>query len=290
MELKFSRQEKIVGMFMVIIAILMLVSVVIVGRGKDWFKAYVVYYTVFNEAYNLKENAPVKMSNADIGKVEQITLYEDKVRVKLKILKEYSSRIKTDSYAVVESPTFIGSEYVSIKPGSHKAEPLKEGADIPSRAKKSIEEILAEFKVEETAKKVIAAAQDLSEIAAKMRDPHGPLFTALGNINRILAHIEAVTRDIQEGKGTVGEILKTKKLIEKVYAELDRVDKILANVQDGSQDIPQITSSVKRGVSEIRQGVKKIDSVVRAVQKNPFIQPNLPPEPQGEATDAGLRK
>lgn len=311
MELTFKRQEKIVGVFVLTIIILMLASVVIVGRGKDWFKTYVTYYTFFKETYNLKQGAPVKMSKADIGKVEQITLYEDRVRVKLLILEEYASRIKADSIAMVESPTFIGSEYVSIKAGSPEAPHLKEYDEIPSQAKKSIDDILAEFKIEETAKKVVAAVQDLSALASSLSDPKGPLYTALNNINSILAHVEGVTRDINEGKGNVGELLKTRSLLEKVYTELDRVDKILANIEDGSRkvgteidrvdrilaniedgsrDVPQITTSVKRGVSEIRQGVKRIDSVVQAVQQNPLIKPSLPPEPKGEATDAGLRK
>ncbi len=290
MDLTFRKKEKIVGTVMVIMALLLLASVIAIGRGKDWFKTYATYYTIFDETYNLRENAPVKMSKADIGKVKEITLYGDKVKVKLAILKEYTSRIKADSVATVESPTFIGSEYVSIKAGTAKAPLLKEGAEIPSKAKKSVEDILAEFKIEETAKKVIAAAQDLSDIAAKLHDPNGPLFTSLDNLNKTLAHMEGVTRDISEGKGNVGELLKTRKLIDNVYTELDRIDKILANIQSGSQDVPQITSSVKRGVSEIRQGVKRIDSVVEAVQQNPFIRPNLPPEPQGETTDAGLRK
>jgi len=49
MELSFRRQEKIVGVFMLAIVMLMLGSVVIVGRGKDWFKTYVTYYTFFKE-------------------------------------------------------------------------------------------------------------------------------------------------------------------------------------------------------------------------------------------------
>jgi len=113
-------------------------------------------------------------------------------------------------------------------------------------------------------------------LASKLSDPEGPLFIALNNINNILSHVEGVTRDINEGRGNVGELLKTRTLLEKVYAELDRVDKILANIENGSQDVPQITTSVKRGVSEIRQGVKRIDSVVQAVQQNPLIKPSLP--------------
>jgi phospholipid/cholesterol/gamma-HCH transport system substrate-binding protein len=290
MELIFKKREKIVGVFILVIGLLLLASVVVIGRGKDWFKTYVTYYTVFNESYNLQVDAPVKLSKADIGKVKEVKLHGDKVRVKLTILADYASRIRTDSVATVESPTFIGSEYVSIRPGSAQAKELKAGAEIPSKAKKSIDDILAEFKVEETAKKVLGAVQDLSDIAKKMNDPQGPLFTALKNVNGILRHVEEITRHINEGKGNVGELLKTEKLIKKVYVELDRIDKILANVQDGSQDVPQVTSSVKRGVNEIRDGVKRIDSVVKSVQQNPLIKPNLPPDPVGEKTDAGLRK
>jgi len=290
MELIFRKREKIVGVFILVIGLLVLASVVVIGRGKDWFKTYVTYYTVFKESYNLQVDAPVKMSRADIGKVREVKLYGDRVRVKLAILEDYASRIRADSVAIVESPTFIGSEYVSIRPGSAQTKELKEGSEIPSQAKKSIDDILAEFKVEETAKKVLGAVQDLSDMTKKMNDPQGPLFTALNNVNSILRHVEEITRHINEGKGNVGELLKTEKLIKKVYVELDRIDKILANVQDGSQDVPQVTSSVKRGVNEIRDGVRRIDNVVQSVQQNPLIKPNLPPEPVGEKTDAGLRK
>ncbi len=290
MELTFRKREKIVGVFILVIGLLLLASVVVIGRGKDWFKTYVTYYTVFKESYNLQEGAPVKLFKAEIGRVKEVKLYGDRVRVKLAILKDYSSRIRTDSVATVESPTFIGSEYVSIKPGSEKAKEIKADGEIPSQAKKSIDDILAEFKVEETAKKVVAAVQDLSDIARTMHDPEGPLFTALNHINQILKHVEGVARDINEGKGNVGELVKTRKLIDEVYKEMDRLDKILANLQEGSRDVPKVTSSVKRGVREIRDGVKRIDDVVQSIEQNPFIKPNLPPEPKGEKTDAGLRR
>ena len=312
MELTFRKQERIVGAFMVVMLLLLLVSVIVIGRGKDWFKHYVSFYAVFDESYNLKEGAPVKMSNADIGKVDKITLDENKVRVRFSILEDYAPRIRTDSIATVESPTFIGSEYVAIKGGTADAAILSEGSEIQSKAKKSISDLLAEFKIEETAKKVIAATQDLADIAAKLHDPNGPLFTALdtahkilANVEQVTANVETLTKEINEGKGNVGELLKTRKLIEHVYAELDRIgkiledveniytnriDKILENVQEGSRDIPQITTSVKRGVAEIREGVQRIDGVVQSIEKNPLIRSNLPPEQEGTATDAGLRK
>jgi phospholipid/cholesterol/gamma-HCH transport system substrate-binding protein len=325
MDLEFNRQEKIVGMFMVCMAVLLFSTVVIIGRAGDWFKTYVTFYTTFNESYNLQENAAVKLFKADIGRVKRITLVENKVKVKLAILEEYAPRIKTDSVATVESPTFIGDEYVAIKPGSRDAPLIPEGGEIPSMAKKSISDILDEFEVEKTAKMVIKAVQNLSEVAQILRDPNGPLLTGLDNISRII-------EDIQSGKGTAGSVLKSRELVENLLGKLDQTGNILENidrassktpetmdrindnianikttlkeletcvgllketlmnVKKGSHDIPRVTQSARRGIKEIRKGVENIETVVKSVKKNFLIRRNLPPEPEGETLDSGLRQ
>ncbi|MCK4466739.1 MAG: MCE family protein [Desulfobacterales bacterium] len=318
MNLDFSKKEKTVGTFIICIIVILLTTVVIIGRGKDWFKTYITYYTSFDESYNLTEDAAVKLFKANIGKVKKIILVENRVKVKLAILEEYSSRIRSDSVAIVESPTFIGSEYISIKPGSADSPLIPEGGEINSTAKKSISDLLAEFHVEETAKKVIRMVQDISEITQIMRDPDGPFFTTIDNLNKTIFHLEAITGDIQAGKGTVGSMLKSREVLQIILDDLDKVTQILKSiaeassktpeitnkvldsissikrilkeVEEGSHDIPEVARSTKRGVNEIREGVENIDKVVESLQKNFLIRPNLPPEPKGKNVDAGLRQ
>ncbi len=318
MRISFDSRERAVGAFMAIMVILLLTIIVMIGRGKDWFEAYVTYYTVFDEAYNLSKNARVKLFKAEIGKVKSVRLEGDKVKVTLAILKDYAPRIKTDSVATVESPTFIGSEYVSIKPGTPEAPPIPENGTIPSEARKSVADFIAEFEVEKTAKMVIQSVQGVSEIVAHMRDPEGPLYSSLDSIAKTLAHIEEVIREIREGKGSVGGLIRSEELLQKIYDQLGHVNRILTNVEDvtaktpdiadglrksmdminqiltnieqGSQDFPVVTKSTKQGIREIRDGVEEIDKVVQSVQKSFLIKPNLPPEPEGESIDTGLRR
>lgn len=307
-----------VGAFMVIMVILLLTIIVMIGRGKDWFEAYVTYYTVFDEAYNLSKNARVKLFKAEIGKVKSVRLEGDKVKVELAILKDYAPRIKMDSVATVESPTLIGSEYVSIKPGTPEASSIPENGTIPSEEKKSLADFMAEFEVEKTAKMVIKSIQGISEIVEHMRDPEGPLYSSLDSIAKTLAHIEAVTHEIREGKGSVGGLIRSDELLQKIYEQLEHVNRILtnveqataktpdvvdglrksmnmineilANIEKGSQDLPVVTKSTKQGIREIRDSVEEVDKVVQSVQKNFLIRPNLPPEPKGENIDTGLRR
>lgn len=317
MELIYKKREKAVGALLVAVAALLLFMVVLIGRSKDWFETYIIYYTFFNQGYNLQEDAAVKLSKAQIGRVRKITLSEDKVRVELAILEEYTSKVRADSIATVESPTLIGDEYVSIKLGSNYARQLKSGDIIPSKEKKSLDDYLEELEIEKTSKMLIGAIQNLSEVVKNLRDPKGPLFATLNNFSKIV-------EELQEGKGTVGGILKSEETLDKIDAILenvklttektpDTVDKVnenlaelkilingvkenvailkktLKNIEKGSEEVPQVTYTTRKGIQEIRDAVVNIDNVVQSIQKNAFIRSKLPPEPEGENIDAGLR-
>lgn len=329
MDLDFSIREKIVGAFMITIAILLLGTIVIIGRGKDWFKNYTSYYTTFDESHNIQKSTPVKLFNTDIGKVKKITLVGDKVKVRLLILEDFKSRIRTDSRVTVKSPTLIGSEYIAIIPGSKDAPLIPEDGLIPSQAKKTIGDYLDEFEVEKTGKMIIEAIQEISNIVKIIRDPQGPLFTALDKMNNTLANMEKITHDMESGKGTVGGILKSRALLEHIHQNLNQLGDnlstlekiehsvlenvqeintqeinqlvedikdavkvlktILVNIEKGSHDIPKVTQTTTEGIHEIRDAVEDIDKVVQSLKKNYLIKSNLPPEPEAVNVDAGLR-
>ena len=258
MRISFNARERIVGAFMVIMVILLLSIIVMIGRGKDWFKTYITYYIVFDEAYNLGKDARVKLYKADIGKVKSVRLEGDKVKVELAILEDYAPRIKTDSVATVESPTFIGSEYVSIKPGTPDTPPISEYGTIPSQAKKSLADIMAEFEVEKTAKMIVKSLQTISEIVEHMRDPEGPLYASLDSIARAMAHIEAVSLEIRQGKGSVGGLLRSEKLLHKIYEQLGSVKRSLTNLE-------QVTSTAHDITKKIEDAAAKAPNIVDAL-------------------------
>lgn len=345
MELNFSKTEKLVGAFVLGVTIMLIATVVVIGRGKEWFEDRVTFYTTFNESYNLQENAAVKLFKADIGKVSKISLTANKVRVRLEILEKYASRIRQDSIAIVDSPTFIGSEYISILPGKPDSPRIHEGGEIASREKKSVSDIVKEFEVERTARMIVKAVQDLSDLTRSIQSPDGPFMSALNNVNDITRHIESITGDVQKGKGVIGELVTSRSLIEGIENNLEQISRILshietasaktpdmmdqvssgldmavnvgdqgiksladvrqilddikiavatlnqivANVEKGSRDVPEITTTARQGIKEIREGVHNIDKVVKSLQKNVIIRSNLPPEPVEDDTTAGLR-
>ena len=248
MDLEFNRKEKVVGIFITVVVVLLFSSIIIIGRGKDWFKKYNIYYTTFAESYNLQPNASVKLHNAEIGKVKKITLVEDKVKVKLAVLAEHAYRIRKGTKTIVTSPTFIGSEYVSIIPGNSRLPLIEKEGEIPSEEKKSLSDFLDELEIKKIGDELVNAVQVLTETVHILRDPDGPLFTALKSLNNLLISAESITEDIQAGKGTIGDILKSTELLDKIMDSIDKTGVIIDDIAMASAKAPETVDMVRESL------------------------------------------
>jgi phospholipid/cholesterol/gamma-HCH transport system substrate-binding protein len=239
-------------MFIIGVSMLLLSTLVVIGRGKDWFETYITYYTTFNESYNLQENAAVKLYKTDIGKVKKITLEKDRVRVRLVIQEQYASRIRQDAVAVVESPTLIGSEYISIIPGSAQSPLIPEQGDIPTKEKRSIPDIFAEIEMEKTAQMVVQAIQDVSDVARYLSHPEGPLRTSLDNFQKTSSHVEQIASDLRAGKGPIGMALKSDDLLKQILHSIERMGAILDSIHAATAKAPAAMDLVQDNLAVYR--------------------------------------
>ncbi|BBO90905.1 MlaD family protein [Desulfosarcina ovata] len=266
METQYTRAEKSVGIFVVCIALLLLTTVVMLGRGKDWFAEEVVFYTVFKESYNLQANAAVKLFKADIGKVKRISLGEDNVKVQLAILSRYASRIREGSVAVVDSPTLIGSEFISIAPGPPTAAKIPPDGTIPSIEKKSISDILKEFEVEKTAMLMVQMIKQIAGLVSILKDPQGPLLTTLSNLEKTSAHLAQITGGIQDGRGTLGSLVASRELVAGVLSNLEKIHAVLSDLQTASSRGPAIMEQVGGNLATIQTAGNGVVENVQALK------------------------
>lgn len=289
MDLEFKRKEKVVGLFILFISILLLFSLVLVGRGKGLFKTYFKYYAVFEETYNLKDGAPVKLFNAEIGKVKEINLVDDEVRVEILIVDKYAGRVRESSYVTVKSPTFIGSEFIALMSQDKTSPLIPEGGKIPSIEKKSLSDIMDEFQVEKTAKKFVESVQQLSEMAQKLNSDKGPVFS-------VLYDIETIVDDIEKGRGNVGEILRSSNITDHVENRLVQIEKILEDVKaavsktphtvdlvnDNLEKVTKIGDNIELSseninllVTDLRKKVNEIDTIISNIEKSSETVPKI---------------
>ncbi|MDO9463566.1 MAG: MlaD family protein [Deltaproteobacteria bacterium] len=295
MEMKFSTMEKMVGAFLILSVIVVTGSVIVIGRGKAWFRDYAVYNIIFNEGYNLKEGATVKLFNTDVGYVTSLEITpQNKVGVTIKILKEHSKLIRQDSVALVDSPTFIGSEYISISAGSPGSLLIPEEGIIPSKRKKSLGDYAEEFHIDEKFNALTRILYDHEETINQLKDPEGPLLGTLWDLR-------SITDDIKRGQG-LGNILVKNDLYERLDRQMAHLEVILANAEKTSQGVEQAARVLPEAMQEMRnilqdiktasrdapaiargarENLQKLDQILESAKRNPLIKGGIPSKEKG---------
>jgi phospholipid/cholesterol/gamma-HCH transport system substrate-binding protein len=318
MRLQYSTMERMTGAFILLTLIVFLFTVAVVGRGKNWFRKHVIYYTTFEEGYNLVSGSRVKLLGTDIGSVTDVMLTTgNKVKVKVKVLAEYASRIRANSVATVESPTVIGSEYINIRPGTSKAAVIPPEGQIPTKEKKKFTEYLEQYEIGAKLEHIGKILEDLAQIADQLKDPKGPFFGTFGNLKRITGTVEA-------GEGSLGRLINSDELYEHMdtfvatlQETADHLVRAGASIEEGSAHLEKaaregpemvdktqelldrllkvqvILEKVMTEVPEIsvqaREGMQEVNRILDSVKENFLIRPNLPPPPESETHGLEIR-
>ena len=318
MRLQYSTMERMTGAFILLTLIVFLFTVAVVGRGKNWFRKHVVYYTAFEEGYNLVSGSRVKLLGTDIGSVTDVLLTTgNKVKVQVKVLAEYASRIRANSVATVESPTVIGSEYINIRPGSSKAAVIPPEGMIPTKEKKKFTEYLEQYEIGAKLEHIGKILEDLALITDQLKDPKGPFFGTFSNLQQITGTVEA-------GEGSLGRLIKSDELYEHMdtfvatlQETADHLVRAGVNIEKGSEHLEKATregpemvdktqelldrllkvqvilEKVMTEVPEIsaqaREGMQEVNRILDSVKENFLIRPNLPPPPDSETHGLEIR-
>jgi len=301
MVLKFGAKEQLVGIFLVITLFILTGAIVFIAQGKNWFRKHEQYHTFFKEGYNLSPGANVTLYHTKIGKVVKVRLTEDnRVRVDLKILAKYASKIREDTIATVESPTIIGSEYIAILPGTTQRPLLPLGAEIISTEKKALSDYMKEFKVEEKIEiltgimknikeitdrlkdpegGLLGALDNMKEMTARLKDPKGQIFASLDNIRHMtdrlkdpkgelfqtLGNLASISKKIKKGEGSVGRLLIKEDLYHKIEKEINKVDSVLGNIEITTARIPVIMDEAEKRLIEIKVPLTGLDNILKDV-------------------------
>lgn len=299
--LQIEFREKMVGFFIVITIGLALGILVFIGRGQHWFKKKTTYYTYFNEGYNLKPGAQVKIFNTWIGFVEKVELTrENRVKITIKIFENDAAKIRADSIATVDSPTIIGSEFIAITPGSPEKPAIPKGGIINSKAKKNIGEYLKEYDIEKKIEDFGQLISDLKIVMERLKDPKGPLFS-------VLYDMKDVMNQLNKGEGSLGRLVMEEDLyrearmaikdLREASASINELGNTVANgihlLPDTMEQINEITRKLDHVMSrlktaterapamqrEVEDALTEVNRILESLKKSFFIRHNLPQEP-----------
>src|ERR1700733_3361562 len=191
----------LVGLFILAVAIFYITGAGILGPKYR-------LYTYLPEVEGVTAGAPVRLDGVAIGNVEKIALNPhppdrtQSIQLILRIDKKFSPDVRTDSTASLVTEGLLGDRYVTIKRGL-TGEALKPNRTIPG-----------------------APAVAVTEMGERGPD-------LLDTLNSVSGELHGIIDQVQQGKGTVGKLIKDPALYDNVNATGARLNTMVGWIQEG---------------------------------------------------------
>lgn len=224
----------LVGLFILAVAIFYITGAGILGPKYR-------LYTYLPEVEGVTEGAPVRLDGVAIGNVEHIKLNPQpkdrtqSIQLVLRIDKKFMSEVRTDSTASLVTEGLLGDRYVTIKRGLG-GEELKPNSTIPG-----------------------APAVAMTEMVERGTD-------LLDTLNSVSGDLRGIINEVQQGKGTVGKLIKDPALYDNVNSTVARLNAMAGSIQAGNGTAGKFLTSDEL-YTKVNTTVDNVNDVLGAVKE-----------------------
>lgn len=207
--------EKKVGLFFLLALIALGVMIELVEEWRP-FEKKLEYKAYFNSAVGIRTGDPVRLAGVEVGKVDSIGLEESRVLVKFHV--EEGTAIKQDSVAEIRQANLLGGQFLGITFGSEASPVLPTGSAVQSREGVNIDQLITNL--DRNQERVFGSLGDLIE------ETKGPLADTVGEI-------ENIVRKIDQGEGTLGQLVNNPLLYDDIQVVAGDLKIILDRLEKG---------------------------------------------------------
>lgn len=222
---------------------LAVIAFVLVMELSDSFDFFAKSYPLkarFENARELKKGDLVKMAGIEIGRVDEMELSDGGVEVTMRIHQKYT--VKTDSVATIKFTGLMGSNFVSLSFGSEAAPAADPGTILETVEQPDFADVMRKLEGVATGVQDLTrsfSGDNFTELLAPLTDfmkQNGP------KVGDMISNVEAISRQISEGEGTVGRL---------IYTE-DLYDNMLTTITNINQEMDGTAEEVKLAIADAR--------------------------------------
>ena len=229
----------------VIAAVLILETVGGIERFRRGYRLNADFLTV----QELKIGDRVKMAGVEVGRVQDIQITNNQVRVTMKLHR--TADVRTDSLALIRFTGLLGQNYVAIEFGSPSAPRATDGTVLKSSEQPDLTAIMQ--KIDNVATGVENLTRSFT--GEKIDNLLGP-FTDFIKANRVpltatIANMQAISSQITEGKGTVGKLIYDDTLYNSASATLTNLE---ASIQEMSNEMKLTLADARKVIDQANSG------------------------------------
>ncbi len=217
METSNRKRSITVGLFVIIGVLIFVVGVVTIGSMKKIFATSISVKSIFHDVNGLKPGNNVWYSGVKIGTVKKISFLDnEQVEVILNIEEKSQEFVRKNAKAKISTDGLIGNKIIVIYGGSQKVPSIEDGDQLAVEKIESTEEMIAV----------------LSENNK--------------NLLGITSAFKTISKNIMDGKGTVGMLLNDERLYNDVDQTLGALRKASVNAQAMTASLSGFTAKLNQ--------------------------------------------
>ena len=250
---KTTGQKIQLGLFVIIGLLLFVLAVYFIGDKQKMFGKTNHLTCVFNNVNGLQLGNNVRYSGVNVGTVQSIEMISDTIiKVDMIIDKSIFSYIKKNAVAIIGSDGLVGNRIVNILPRKEKSPSAQAGDEIKSINKVNTDDMLNTLDI--TNKNAALLTTDLLKITKQINNGKGTIGLLIKD-SIIANEIKATVTNLKKtSQGTTALIDKANQIVR----NLDQKNNLIGVLRDTA-----VASKIRNTIVNMDQSSKKINSVVQ---------------------------
>ena len=202
--------------------------------GLPFFGGQYTVYSYLRDVNGLKAGSPIHLSGVEVGSVQRVEFAGPgapaPVRVAMTIRTDVQDRVTTNSLVTVGSLGVLGEKMLDVDPGEPGGTPIQDQGVVPGEAEGD------------------------------------PIKGIIADASTTMKDIRDLAADIQEGRGTLGAILKREELHDQLLALLAKAEQVFETLDGREGTIgklihdPAVYDNIDDLVTNMKDLVVNIDS------------------------------
>ncbi len=240
-EVRWSQLK--IGVIVLVAAVVLVTLLFLMtsSSGLGIFSHKITVTTYFENSAGLKEGAAVELQGVTIGTVKSIAVTNDPARkltpvqTVMKLDTKYQKNLKKDSKASLSTVGVLGDTVVDINSQYAVGPELQTGDELKTLETPNLQD-------------VVKASQGTIE-----------------SLNVILAKMNTIVDNLQNGKGSVGQLINNPDLYNKANGTVDELHKLTVNLNSGKGSVGKLVSDDAM-YNRLNSAVGRLDSLVAGLQ------------------------
>ena len=256
---KTASQKIRLGLFVTIGLTLFVLTIYFIGSKQQMFGKTETLTAVFNNVAGLQLGNNVRYSGINVGTVRGIEIVNDTtINVEMQIDQTILPHIKKNAVATIGSDGLVGSVIINIIPGQGDALPVQPGDFIKSNNRVRTDDMLSTLNV--TNENAAQLTADLLKITNDINNGKG----TIGVLLRDSAMANDLKATIHNLKITSEKTSKTMDNLNRQIAGLDHKDNVIGVLKDTvvGNKIRHIVTNLDSSSQEITKVVANLNSTI----------------------------